>query len=44
MANIIAANTGKRLYRLNATTASVSDIRSIVGDLDSLLTMNGVLL
>lgn len=44
VANIIAANTGKRLYRLNATTASVSDIRSIVGDLDSLLTMNGVLL
>lgn len=44
VANIIAANTGKRLYRLNATTASVSDIRSIVDDLDSLLTMNGVLL
>jgi len=44
VANIIAAKTGKRLYKLNATTASVSDIRAIVSDLDSLLTMNGVLL
>lgn len=44
VANIIAAGTGKKLYRLNATTASVSDIRSIAEDLDSLMTMNGVLL
>jgi len=44
VANIIAAKTGKRLYKLNATSASVGDIRAIVNDLDSLLTMNGVLL
>ncbi len=44
IANIIAAGTGKKLYKLNATTASVGDIRSIVGELDSLTTMNGVLL
>ncbi len=44
VANIIAANTGKRLYRLNATTASVADIKGIVEDLDSFLTINGVLL
>lgn len=44
VASIIAKNTGKRLYTLNATTASVSDIRAIVSDLDSLLTLNGVLL
>lgn len=44
VANIIAANTGKKLYRLNATTASVSDIRDIINSLDSFLTVNGVLL
>ena len=44
VANIIAKNTGKKLYRLNATTASVSDIKDIISSLDSFLTMNGVLL
>ena len=44
VANIIAANTGKKLYKLNATNASVTDIKDIVSDLDSMLTMNGVLL
>lgn len=44
VANIISKNTGKKLYRLNATTASVSDVRDIINSLDSFLTMNGVLL
>ena len=44
VANIIAKNTGKKLYRLNATTASVSDVRNIIDSLDSFLTVNGVLL
>ena len=44
VANIIAQNTGKTLHRLNATTASVSDIKNIVSTLDSFLTPNGVLL
>lgn len=44
VANIIAKNTGKRLYKLNATTASVSDIKDIISSLDSFLTPNGVLL
>lgn len=44
VANIIAKNTGKKLYRLNATTASVSDVKNIIDSLDSFLTMNGVLL
>lgn len=44
IANIIANRTGKQIYRLNATTASVSDIRDIVKSLDSFMTMNGVLL
>ncbi len=44
IANIIASNTGKQIYRLNATTASVSDIRDIVRSLDGFTAMNGVLL
>lgn len=44
VSNIIAKNTGKKLYRLNATTASVSDVRNIIDSLDSFLTVNGVLL
>ncbi len=44
IANIIAAKTGKTLHRLNATTASVSDIKNIVGTLDSFLAPEGVLL
>ena len=44
IANIIAAKTGKTLHRLNATTASVSDIKNIVATLDSFLAPEGVLL
>ena len=35
VANIIASKTGKTLHRLNATNASVSDIKDIVATLDS---------
>ncbi len=44
VANILAKMTNKRFYKLNATHASVKDIQNIVGELDSFLTMNGVLL
>ena len=44
VANIIAAKTGKTLHKLNATTASVSDIKNIVSTLDSFLAPEGVLL
>ncbi len=44
IANIIASKTGKTLHRLNATNASVADIKNIVSTLDSFLAMNGVLL
>ncbi len=44
VANIIAAKTGKMLRKLNATTASVSDIKEIVASLDTLLAPDGVLL
>lgn len=44
VANIIASRAGMQIYRLNATTASVSDIKDIVKDLNSLMSLNGVLL
>ncbi len=44
VANIIAESTGKKLYKLNATTASVSDIRAIVAELDTLFNVEGALL
>ncbi len=44
VANIIASNIGKKLYKLNATTASVSDIRQIISELGTFDGSNGVLL
>ena len=44
VANIIARRTERTLRRLNATNASLSDIKSIIGELDTLLTPGGVLL
>ncbi|MCT4612929.1 MAG: replication-associated recombination protein A [Clostridia bacterium] len=44
VANIIADKTNKTLYKLNATTASVKDIKEIIAGLDTLLTKDGVLL
>lgn len=44
VANIIAKSSGRVLHKLNATTAGIADIKSIIADLDTLLTPNGVLL
>ncbi len=44
VANIIAARCGKKLYRLNATTASVSDIKEIISGLDTIDGYGGVVL
>ena len=44
VANIIAKQTNRSLYKLNATTASTGDIREITSQLDTLLAPNGVLL
>ncbi len=44
VANIIAARCGKKLHRLNATTASVSDIKDIISSLGTFESANGVLL
>ena len=44
VANIIARQTNRTLYKLNATTASTADIRDIVAQLDTFMAPNGVLL
>ena len=44
IANIIAEKTNKTLYRLNATTASLQDIKDIIADVGTLLAPGGVLL
>lgn len=44
VANIIANATHRKLFRLNATTASTADIKEIVSQLDTLMAPNGVLL
>ena len=44
VARIIASTTGKRLHRLNGTTASTADIKAVVGDLDTIQGIGGVLL
>ncbi len=44
VANIAAKRAGMRLYKLNATHASVSDIKAIVSELDGFSGMGGVLL
>ena len=44
VANIIARRTNRPLHRLNATTASISDIKDIIADIGTLLAPDGVLL
>ena len=44
VARIIAEKAHKKLYKLNGTTASTSDIREIVENLGSLEAMGGVIL
>ena len=44
VANIIAQQTNRTLYKLNATTASTADIKNIVSQLDTFMAPNGVLL
>ena len=44
VANIIAQQTNRMLYKLNATTASTADIKEIVSQLDTFMAPKGVLL
>ena len=43
-ANILAAAAGKTLHKLNATTASIADVKAVIAESDSLLGADGVLL
>lgn len=44
VARIIAKTSNKKLYSLNATTANLQDIKSIIDELDTFLAPNGALL
>ena len=44
VANLIAKRTNRPLHRLNATTASISDIKEIIGQIGTMLAPDGVLL
>jgi len=44
VANMAATLTHKKFYKLNATNASLKDVKEIIGELDSLFTSDGVLL
>ena len=44
VARIIAQRTNRTLRKLNATTASIGDIKNIIDELDTFLTPGGVLL
>ena len=41
IANIVAERTHKALYRLNATTASLQDVKDIIADVGTLLAPAG---
>lgn len=44
VANIIAKNSGMQLHKLNATTASLSDIKDVIASTDNMFSENGTLL
>ena len=44
VANIIAENCGKKLYHLNATTASTADIKEIINSIGTIDSSGGILL
>lgn len=44
LANIIASSTNRSLRKLNATTASIADIKNIIAELDTFMSPNGILL
>ena len=44
VANIIASKSNMQLYKLNATTASISDIKEVINSVDNMFSDNGTLL
>ena len=44
LANIIAKSSGMELYKLNATSASLSDVKEVISQANSIFATNGILL
>ncbi|MBQ8545391.1 MAG: replication-associated recombination protein A [Clostridia bacterium] len=44
VANIIAKNSGMQMFKLNATTASLSDVKEVIASSDGIFGQNGILL
>lgn len=44
VANILAAVSGMQLYKLNATSASLSDVKDVIASTDNIFSENGTLL
>ena len=44
VANIIAERSGMQLYKLNATTASISDVKDVINSTENMFSDNGTLL
>ena len=44
VANIIAKNSGMELFKLNATTASLSDVKDVIAQANSVFSTKGILL
>ena len=44
LAKILANKTNKKLFKLNATTASTADIKDIISQIDTFTAPNGILL
>ncbi|KXZ39957.1 Recombination protein MgsA [Alkalithermobacter thermoalcaliphilus JW-YL-7 = DSM 7308] len=44
VANIISNKTNKKIYKLNATTASLEDIKEITNEINNLINYNGIIL
>ena len=44
IANIIAEMSGMQLYKLNATTATLSDVKEVIANTDNMFSSNGTLL
>ena len=44
VANIIAQASGMQLYKLNATTASLADVKEVINSSDNMFSSNGTLL
>ncbi len=44
VARIIASQTNKRMHKLNGTSASIADIKAVIGEVGTFVSNNGILL